>query len=408
MTANKHHIFSVSLQSIAHDLTLDMAKEKIYWRVSNGNISSCDYYSNNVTDFGTSRGPMALFGDFIYIMTSVGRSAVSVHNTTDQHTRRKYILPVNEAYLDLAVAIHSITLDSNATSTFHFPLCGPNTYYRKINGTLNCTCMEGYSGECNSCKASCPSDWLHIGSSCYFFSAKVATWNKARKLCQQKGGDLALPKNNAENNAISRIILRKGREGHFIGLYRNKSDNQFYTVQNVKPSFTLFHLGEPNNSGGVEDCVVIYDTWNDVDCERPFNFICQRERRNLNYMGECQSSPCGKDNLCINYPGSYECLCSVGYNLDKSKKKCIDANECQSSPCGKDHSCINIPGSYECRCSTGYKLDKSKKKCIDINNCESSPCRPFCSCCNTPGSYICYLGDCRGINVGDVWRYCYH
>ncbi|XP_046861514.1 low-density lipoprotein receptor-related protein 5-like [Xenia sp. Carnegie-2017] len=37
-TANKHHILSVSLQSIAHDLTLDMAKEKIYWRVSNGNI----------------------------------------------------------------------------------------------------------------------------------------------------------------------------------------------------------------------------------------------------------------------------------------------------------------------------------------------------------------------------------
>ncbi|XP_046861618.1 uncharacterized protein LOC124454909 [Xenia sp. Carnegie-2017] len=30
MTANKHHILSVSLQSIAYDLTLDMAKEKIY------------------------------------------------------------------------------------------------------------------------------------------------------------------------------------------------------------------------------------------------------------------------------------------------------------------------------------------------------------------------------------------
>ncbi|XP_046861760.1 angiopoietin-related protein 7-like [Xenia sp. Carnegie-2017] len=153
MTANKHHIRSVSLQSIAHHLTLDMAKEKIYWRSSNGNIFSYVYYSQNVTDFGTSRGPMAVFGDFIYIITSVGRSVVSVHNTTDQRTRRKYFLPVNNSYLDLAVAIHSITPDSNATSTFHFPLCGPNTYYRKINGTLNCTCMEGYFGECNSCHA---------------------------------------------------------------------------------------------------------------------------------------------------------------------------------------------------------------------------------------------------------------
>ncbi|XP_046861608.1 C-type lectin domain family 4 member D-like [Xenia sp. Carnegie-2017] len=209
-----------------------MAKEKIYWRVSNGNVFSCDYYSHNVIDFGTSGGPMAVFGDFICIMTSVGQSVVSVHNTTNQRTRRKYFLPANNDYFD--VAVHSITPDSNATSTFHFPLCGPNTYYRKINGTLNCTCMEGYSGECNSCQASCPSDWLHIGSSCYFFSTKAATWKKARKLCQQMGGDLAVPKNNAEKYAIYRIILRKGSKRHFIGLYRKESGNQFHTAQNVE------------------------------------------------------------------------------------------------------------------------------------------------------------------------------
>ncbi|XP_046861100.1 C-type lectin domain family 4 member C-like [Xenia sp. Carnegie-2017] len=298
---------------------------------------------------------MAVFGDFIYIITSVGRSVVSVHNTTDQRTRRKFFLPVNIGYLDLAVAIHSITPHSNETSTFQFPLCGPNTYYRKINGTLNCTCMEGYFGECNSCNASCPSDWLHIESSCYFFSAKAATWNKARKLCQQKVGDLAVPKNNAENNAITRIILRKRLKGHFIGLYRNKSDNKFYTIQNVKPSFTLWYWRQPSHERfGIEDCVVIYDKnykskWNDVRCVKHFKFICQRERRNLNYIGECQSSPCGKDHSCINIPGSYECLCSTGYKLDKSKKKCIDTNECKFSPCESCYLCYNTPGSYYCR-----------------------------------------------------------
>ncbi|XP_046861670.1 perlucin-like protein, partial [Xenia sp. Carnegie-2017] len=201
--------------------------------------------------------------------------------------------------------------------------------------------------------ASCPSDWLHIESSCYFFSAKEATWNKARKLCQQKGGDLAVPKNIAENNAISRMILRKGSEGHFIGLYRNKSDNQFYTVQNGKPSFTLWYTGEPNNYRGVQDCVVIYSNdykskWNDVVCWRHFNFVCQRERRNLNYIGECQSSSCGKDHSCINIPGSYECLCSTGYKLNKSKKKCIDANECESLPCKSCYICHKFPGIKLC------------------------------------------------------------
>ncbi|XP_046861673.1 fibrillin-2-like, partial [Xenia sp. Carnegie-2017] len=269
--------------------------------------------------------------------------------------------------------------------------CGKDHSCINIPGSYECLCSTGYKLDKSKkkCIASCPSDWLHIESSCYFFSAKAATWNKARKLCQQKGGDLAVPKNNAETNAILRISLRKRRKHYFIGLYRNKSDNQFYTVQNGKPNFTSWRWGQPSHERfGIEDCVIIFfRTWLDVGCGRHFNFICQRERRNLNYIGECQSSPCGKDHSCINIPGSYECLCTTGYKLDKSKKKCIDIGECQSSPCGKDHSCINIPGSYECLCSTGYKLDKSKKKCIDTDECQSSPCSKEHSCVNIPGSY---------------------
>ncbi|XP_046861666.1 uncharacterized protein LOC124454957 [Xenia sp. Carnegie-2017] len=179
-------------------------------------------------------------------MTSVGQSVVSVHNTTDQRTRRKYFLPLNNTYLDLAVAKHSTTPDSNATSTFNFPLCGPNTYYRKINGTLNCTCMEGYSGECNSCQG-CPSDWLHIESSCYFFSAKGATWNKARKLCQQKEGDLAVPKNNVENNAIQNVILRKGA---IIILL-------VYIAIKATISFTQFKMASPVSHHGLGENLII-------------------------------------------------------------------------------------------------------------------------------------------------------
>ena len=38
--------------------------------------------------------------------------------------------------------------------------------------------------------------------------------------------------------------------------------------------------GEPNNWGGNEDCVELHDDgkWNDNWCERPFAFICQKDK----------------------------------------------------------------------------------------------------------------------------------
>lgn len=85
---------------------------------------------------------------------------------------------------------------------------------------------------------SSPSGWIELNSTCYYFSKIQTTWEKARGLCQQIGGDLAVPKGRYENQAIFQISVKEGLTHPYIGLFRKKSDHMFYTIQNVKPSFT--------------------------------------------------------------------------------------------------------------------------------------------------------------------------
>ena len=133
-------------------------------------------------------------------------------------------------------------------------------------------------------ESSCPSDQIKLESSCYYFSKNETTWHEARRIRQQKGGDLAVPKNNAENKAIFKFLKRNCLNKPFIGLFRNESDEEFYTVQNIKPKFVNWQPLQPDNFRGVEDCAHYWqntDKWNDVSCNNYYSFICQGEQSKI-------------------------------------------------------------------------------------------------------------------------------
>jgi hypothetical protein len=44
-----------------------------------------------------------------------------------------------------------------------------------------------------------------------------------------------------------------------------------------------------------------------------------------------------------------------------------DENECVNSTHDCEHGCTNTPGSFECYCHTGYDLDTDGKSCIGMN-----------------------------------------
>ena len=124
----------------------------------------------------------------------------------------------------------------------------------------------------------CPSGWIHMQGSCYKFSTKTLNWNAAKSACEALGSKLVVINSQAEQQAIAAKVTHTS----WIGLYRNPKDkSRWLWVDGSRPAYTYWHSGEPNNSGGNEDCGELHDLasswkWNDRTCSSHFpSFICE-------------------------------------------------------------------------------------------------------------------------------------
>ncbi|KAM6915102.1 thrombomodulin-like [Xenentodon cancila] len=99
----------------------------------------------------------------------------------------------------------------------------------------------------------------------------------------------------------------------------------------------------------------------------------------------CLALGCQHD--CYKNGDAYVCTCDNGFQLAEDGKSCVDFNDCADNrQCPGDRfTCVNTPGSFQCVCKVGYKM--SGGQCVDVDECDSAPCEHICS--NTPGSYRC-------------------
>ncbi|KTG37591.1 hypothetical protein cypCar_00011224 [Cyprinus carpio] len=81
-------------------------------------------------------------------------------------------------------------------------------------------------------------------------------------------------------------------------------------------------------------------------------------------IDECEENVCPKkETQCVNNPGSFDCICKVGYTLNGTE--CIDLDECESgvNNCSKFAQCVNTIGSHLCSCLNGFT--GNGKNCSD-------------------------------------------
>lgn len=107
-----------------------------------------------------------------------------------------------------------------------------------------------------------------------------ARWDVAQRTCVANGGELAMIDTDAENNALFQALRpRMGVPDLWIGLSDEAIENNFRWISGEPLQTPIWHPGEPNDFGGVEDCVqwVLSDgRWNDLPCHTPRPSLCEK------------------------------------------------------------------------------------------------------------------------------------
>jgi hypothetical protein len=116
---------------------------------------------------------------------------------------------------------------------------------------------------------------LHVGTaSAYLFCESTRTFGEARAFCEGLQGRLLIIESEEENT----FIVGHMTGSAFIGLSDLETEGTFLWIDGSAPSWAPWAEGEPNDSGGVEDCGGLYadsGLWNDFNCDTPRAFWCE-------------------------------------------------------------------------------------------------------------------------------------
>uniref|UniRef100_A0A669F904 C-type lectin domain-containing protein n=1 Tax=Oreochromis niloticus TaxID=8128 RepID=A0A669F904_ORENI len=99
----------------------------------------------------------------------------------------------------------------------------------------------------------------------YHFINKSLTWYEAQSFCRLKYTDLATINDTDDENRLINT-LGSNVTSSWIGLYNGQTNRWLWSDGSGIASFTQWSPDEPNNSGGIESCGLMYDNglWNDA------------------------------------------------------------------------------------------------------------------------------------------------
>ncbi|XP_061599041.1 C-type lectin domain family 4 member M-like isoform X2 [Cololabis saira] len=146
----------------------------------------------------------------------------------------------------------------------------------------------------------CPSRWILLKSSCYYFSNQNSepkkNWSDSRADCIHRGGDLLVINSLEKQQLISDNFRRasSGSEwwlnGFWIGLTQTATQGTWVWINNVVETSSIYwRLGQPSESGpqsGSCAAFLYYSdamrTWYNSNCnEHHLNWICEMNTTNV-------------------------------------------------------------------------------------------------------------------------------
>ncbi|KAL4228716.1 chromatin-modulating protein mrc1 [Mactra antiquata] len=133
----------------------------------------------------------------------------------------------------------------------------------------------------------CPSDWQDYNGYCYKAyndDANLKTYFDARESCRSMGADLLSLHSSAEESFAFSYSVKGYSWTHYtywIGLNDFDVEKGYKWVDGTGVNYTNWGNGEPNDSGGTDDCVeynTIQRNWNDNSCYLSKPFICKLKK----------------------------------------------------------------------------------------------------------------------------------
>nr|XP_011422437.3 macrophage mannose receptor 1 isoform X2 [Crassostrea gigas] len=171
-----------------------------------------------------------------------------------------------------------------------------HTHPKGLWQNLNCTeqhhfvCQyprQGYTTpQITTAAASLPCPPSYSGYQSYCYKAVALTdssqwlsFDAARDYCRGVGGDLVSIHSAGENSFVQNLV-GSSPVSIWIGLNDKAVERGHRWTDSSPTDYTNWNRGEPNDAGGIEDCVSMISNgkWNDINCFFSKPFICKVQR----------------------------------------------------------------------------------------------------------------------------------
>ncbi len=142
--------------------------------------------------------------------------------------------------------------------------------------------LTTYAYTFNRCP-SCPQFWTQWGGSCYRYFERTRSWRDAESFCYSDniGGHLVSIHSSHEQQFVYNLwqTTHPG-ERLWIGLSDQRREGYFIWSDGTSTTdYSAWKSGEPNNSNGNEDGVMLYrkyhGLWNDQRDTDRYSFVCK-------------------------------------------------------------------------------------------------------------------------------------